>query len=98
MNIIPSNLRLENLNSSIGENHKSEQNACRHNLRYARQLANDRKSRKKLNEENVTLILHAGDYISPFVIPIFKALNAKLDLFAPVVWFSQLVRTNKEFF
>lgn len=36
------------------------------------------KAIKKLNEENVTLVLHAGDYISPFVIPKFKALNAKL--------------------
>ena len=36
------------------------------------------KAVKKLNEENVALVLHAGDYISPFVIPKFKALNAKL--------------------
>jgi putative phosphoesterase len=36
------------------------------------------KAVKKLNEENVALILHAGDYVSPFVIPKFKALNAKL--------------------
>jgi putative phosphoesterase len=36
------------------------------------------KAIKKLNEENVALVLHAGDYISPFVIPKFKALNAKL--------------------
>lgn len=32
----------------------------------------------KLNEEKVDLVLHAGDYVSPFVIPEFKALNAKL--------------------
>ena len=36
------------------------------------------KAVKKLNAENVALVLHAGDYISPFVIPKFKALNAKL--------------------
>ena len=36
------------------------------------------KAVKKLNEENVALVLHAGDYVSPFVIPKFKALNAKL--------------------
>jgi putative phosphoesterase len=36
------------------------------------------KTVKKLNEENVALVLHAGDYVSPFVIPKFKALNAKL--------------------
>ena len=36
------------------------------------------KAVKKLNEEKVALVLHAGDYISPFVIPKFKALNAKL--------------------
>jgi putative phosphoesterase len=36
------------------------------------------KAVKRLNEENVALVLHAGDYISPFVIPKFKALNAKL--------------------
>jgi putative phosphoesterase len=33
---------------------------------------------KRLNDEKVTLVLHAGDYIAPFVIPKFKALNAKL--------------------
>jgi len=32
----------------------------------------------KLNEENVALVLHAGDYVAPFVIPKFKALDAKL--------------------
>jgi putative phosphoesterase len=36
------------------------------------------KAIKKLNEEKVDLVLHAGDYIAPFVIPKFKALNAKL--------------------
>jgi putative phosphoesterase len=36
------------------------------------------KAIKRLNEENVALVLHAGDYVSPFVIPKFKALNAKL--------------------
>ena len=36
------------------------------------------KAVKKLNEENVALVLHAGDYVAPFVIPKFKALNAKL--------------------
>jgi putative phosphoesterase len=36
------------------------------------------KAVKRLNEENVALVLHAGDYVSPFVIPKFKALNAKL--------------------
>jgi len=33
---------------------------------------------KKLNEENVELVLHAGDYVAPFVIPKFKELKAKL--------------------
>ena len=33
---------------------------------------------KKLNKENVELVLHAGDYVSPFTIPKFKALNMKL--------------------
>ena len=32
----------------------------------------------RLNEENVDLVLHAGDYIAPFVIPKFKDLKAKL--------------------
>ncbi len=36
------------------------------------------KAIKRLNKENVALVLHAGDYVSPFVIPKFKALNAKL--------------------
>lgn len=34
------------------------------------------KAVKKLNQENVALVLHAGDYVAPFVIPKFKALNA----------------------
>jgi putative phosphoesterase len=36
------------------------------------------KAVKKLNDENVALVLHAGDYVSPFVMPKFKALNVKL--------------------
>jgi hypothetical protein len=36
------------------------------------------KAIRKLNEENVELVLHAGDYIAPFVIPKFKSLQAKL--------------------
>jgi putative phosphoesterase len=36
------------------------------------------KAVKRLNAEKVALVLHAGDYVSPFVIPKFKALNAKL--------------------
>jgi hypothetical protein len=36
------------------------------------------KAVKKLNDAKVTLVLHAGDYVSPFVIPKFKALNARL--------------------
>ena len=32
----------------------------------------------KLNEENVELVLHAGDYVAPFVIPKFEKLNAEL--------------------
>jgi putative phosphoesterase len=36
------------------------------------------KAIKKLNQENVAFVLHAGDYVAPFVIPKFKALNAKL--------------------
>jgi putative phosphoesterase len=36
------------------------------------------KAVKKLNEENVALVLHAGDYVAPFVIPKFIALNSKL--------------------
>jgi hypothetical protein len=36
------------------------------------------KAVKRLNMEKVELVLHAGDYIAPFVIPKFKALNCKL--------------------
>ncbi|MEM3608800.1 MAG: metallophosphoesterase [Candidatus Bathyarchaeia archaeon] len=36
------------------------------------------KAIKKLNEEGVGLVLHAGDYVAPFVIPRFKGLKAKL--------------------
>ena len=33
---------------------------------------------KRLNEENVGLVLHAGDYVAGFVIPRFEKLKAKL--------------------
>jgi putative phosphoesterase len=36
------------------------------------------KAVRKLNEEKVELVLHAGDYVAPFVIPKFKDLQAKL--------------------
>ena len=36
------------------------------------------KAVKYLNEQNVDLVLHAGDYVAGFVIPKFKALNCKL--------------------
>ena len=36
------------------------------------------KAVKKLNEMDVGLVLHAGDYVAPFVIPKFKELKAKL--------------------
>lgn len=36
------------------------------------------KAVKKLNEREMRLILHAGDYISPFTVKHFKSLNAKL--------------------
>jgi hypothetical protein len=36
------------------------------------------KAIKRLNEEKVGLVLHAGDYVAPFVIPKFKELEAKL--------------------
>jgi hypothetical protein len=36
------------------------------------------KAVKMFNEKNVELVLHTGDYVSPFVIPHFKDLNAKL--------------------
>jgi uncharacterized protein len=35
------------------------------------------KAVKRLNDEKVELVLHAGDYTSPFTIPKFKALNCK---------------------
>ena len=33
---------------------------------------------RKLNEENVELVLHAGDYVAGFVIPRFRELKARL--------------------
>ncbi|MCJ7698624.1 metallophosphoesterase [Candidatus Bathyarchaeota archaeon] len=36
------------------------------------------KAVQKLNEENVGLVLHAGDYVASFVILKFKELHAKL--------------------
>ena len=33
---------------------------------------------ERLNAENVALVLHAGNFVYPFVIPKFRALNAKL--------------------
>jgi putative phosphoesterase len=36
------------------------------------------KAVKRLNEENVELVLHSGDFVAPFVIPRFKAIKAKL--------------------
>jgi len=33
---------------------------------------------KKLNESDVELVLHAGDYVAPFAITLFKELKAKL--------------------
>lgn len=36
------------------------------------------KTVKRLNEEKVDLVLHAGDYVAPFVIPLFKGLKSKL--------------------
>lgn len=36
------------------------------------------KTVKRLNGERVELVLHAGDYIAPFVIPRFKSLKARL--------------------
>jgi len=32
----------------------------------------------KLNEVRVELVLHAGDYVAPFVVPRFKQLNSRL--------------------
>jgi putative phosphoesterase len=36
------------------------------------------KAVQSLNEENVGLVLHAGDYVAGFVIPKFKGLHSKL--------------------
>ncbi len=36
------------------------------------------KAINRLNKENAELVLHAGDYVSPFVIPKFKTLKTKL--------------------
>jgi len=36
------------------------------------------KAVERLNEENVGLVLHAGDYVAPFVVPKFKDLRMKL--------------------
>lgn len=36
------------------------------------------KAVKRFNEEGVELVLHAGDYVAPFVIPRFKELKAEL--------------------
>ncbi len=36
------------------------------------------KAIERLNSERLGLVLHAGDYVSPFVIPRFKALNSRL--------------------
>ncbi|MBS7621789.1 metallophosphoesterase [Candidatus Bathyarchaeota archaeon] len=36
------------------------------------------KAIKKFNEEKVELVLHAGDYVAPFVVPKFRDLWAKL--------------------
>jgi putative phosphoesterase len=36
------------------------------------------KAIRRLNQEKVELVLHTGDYVSPFVIPKFKALEARL--------------------
>ena len=36
------------------------------------------KAVKRLNQETVELVLHTGDYVSPFVVPKFKELKARL--------------------
>lgn len=36
------------------------------------------KAVKRLNEEKIELVLHAGDYIAPFVVSHFKPLKARL--------------------
>jgi len=33
---------------------------------------------ERLNEEGVELVLHAGDYVSPFTVPHFKGLKARM--------------------
>jgi len=42
------------------------------------QLSMIDKAIKVFNSENVELVLHAGDYVSPFVIPRFRALKSRL--------------------
>jgi putative phosphoesterase len=41
-------------------------------------LAAVEKAIKRLNEEKVDIVLHAGDYVSPFVVPKLIALNCRL--------------------
>lgn len=36
------------------------------------------KAIRRLNEQRVEIVLHAGDYVSPFVIPRFRELKARL--------------------
>lgn len=36
------------------------------------------KAVRRLNQETVELVLHTGDYVSPFVVPKFKELKARL--------------------
>lgn len=36
------------------------------------------KAVRRLNEQEVGLVLHAGDYIAPFVVPRFKPLKARM--------------------
>lgn len=36
------------------------------------------KAVKRLNEEEIELVLHAGDYVAPFVVSRFKPLKARL--------------------
>ena len=42
------------------------------------QLSMIDKAIRVFNNENVELVLHAGDYVSPFVIPRFRALKSRL--------------------
>lgn len=37
-----------------------------------------KKAITKLNKEKVELVLHSGDYVAPFVIPLFKDLRTRL--------------------